>query len=313
MKKFSFLFVLLLTIGTVAQLSAQAERYTAQTVVDYANGHAKNGATDTHLSAIITINGAIPTPLGTINLNYSFDDGKNLIWLYMYYSPSMQKHFLYGISRVNAFGNAVNTAFEVDPALIGIDVLTAPKKEISTPILGSEFIEARLKTNASFNAFQQDYPDSQPNLIILTRLDDEQLSEFTMLNGEDPYWVVQYINEQDPNYPMLCFVNTKNDEVVCIRSKDITSVTEPKKPIESMSVVPNPSSSSMNTIHFKQPIAGGTLRMYNSLGTMVKDLTSLVNTTTTSLPLSTDGLPSGMYILQHQNGTQTFTTKFVIQ
>ncbi|MBL8004797.1 MAG: T9SS type A sorting domain-containing protein [Candidatus Kapabacteria bacterium] len=313
MKIIHLLLVAFLIFGFSISLHAQAERYTAQTVLDYVTGHSKNGSPDTKLTAVITINGSIPTPLGDINLNFTYADGKNLIWLYMFYSEAQQKHYLYGVSRVNAFGNAVNTAFDIDPALLNLDVESAPKLEVTTPILGSELIETRLKTNATYNAFKQEYPDSQPNFIILTRLDAEQLSEFTMLNGEVPYWVTQYVNSEDPNYLMQCFVNTKNEDVVCIRLKDITSVSEPKKSTEQLSVVPNPPSNSVAQIQFKQPVAGGTLRLYNTLGTIVKDLTPFVQNSTGSIPFSTLGLSSGMYLIQYQNGSESLTTTFVIQ
>ncbi len=313
MKKIHLLLVAFLIFGFTYSLHAQAERYTAQTVLDYVTGHSKNGSPDTKLTAVITLNGSIPTPLGSINLNFTYADGKNLIWLYMFYSEAQQKHYLYGVSRVNAFGNAVNTAFDIDPSLLNLDVESAPKLEVTTPILGSELIETRLKTNATYNAFKQEYPDSQPNFIILTRLDAEQLSEFTMLNGEDPYWVAQYVNSIDPNYQMQCFVNTKNEDVVCIRLKDITSVSEPTKSTEQLSVIPNPPSNSLAQIQFKQPIAGGTLRLYNTLGTVVKDLTPFVQNSMGSIPFSTSGLSSGMYLIQYQNGSQSLTTTFVIQ
>lgn len=313
MKKIHVLLATVLLFGISISLQAQAERYTAQTVLDYVTGHSKNGSPDTKLTAVITINGSIPTPLGNINLNFTYEDGKNLIWLYMFYSEAQQRHYLYGVSRVNAFGNAVNTAFDIDPALLDLDVESAPKLEIPTPILGSELIETRLKTNATYNSFKQEYPDSQPNFIILTRLDLEQLSEFTMLNGEDPYWVAQYVNSADPNYQMQCFVNTKNEDVVCIRLKDITSVTEPNNSIEQISIVPNPPSNSMGQIQFKKPISGGTLRLYNTLGTVVKDLTPLIQNSTGSIPFSTLGLSSGMYLIQYQNGSESISTTFVIQ
>jgi hypothetical protein len=69
----------------------------------------------------------------------------------------------------------------------------------------------------------------------------------------------------------------------------------------------------MAQIQFKQPIAGGTLRMYNTLGTIVKDLTPLVQNSTGSIPFSTHGLPSGLYLIQYQNGSESLTTTFVIQ
>jgi|GEM_PF-2963286 len=313
MKKIYLLLTVFLYFGITISLYAQAERYTAQTVLDYVTGHSKNGSPDTKLTAVITINGSIPTPLGNINLNFTYADGKNLIWLYLFYSESQQKHYLYGVSRVNVLGNAVNTAFDIDPSLINLEVDALPNQEITAPIFGSELIENRLKTNSTYNSFKQDYPDSQPNFVYLTRINIDQLSEFPMLNVDDPYWSVQYVDSEDPNYSMVCFVNTKNEEVVCIRLKDITSVSESKKSTEQLSVVPNPPSNSIAQIQFKQPITGGTLRLYNTLGIVVKDLTPLVQNSTGSIPFSTLGLSSGMYLIQYQNGSESLTTTFVIQ
>lgn len=314
MKTIYLLIFTVLVFCSFITVNAQValERYTAQTVLDYVTGHSKNGASDTYLVTVITSDAPIPTPLGNIKLSHNLSDGKSNVWVYIYYSPSTQNYFLYGVSRVNVLGNPTNTAFEIPQEALGFDPKEFTKKEITSPIMDSDKIEGLLKTNQTFNTFKQEHPDSQPNFVVLTKLEDVQVTEFPMLNGDDPYWTVQFVNSEDPNYPMTCFVNTKNDEVVCIRFKDITSVAEQVQTLK-LAIVPNPSSNYMATVHFSKSFAQGTIRLINSLGEVVKDLTPIAVNNSNQFSFSTVGIPTGMYLLSVQNGTETITTTFVIQ
>lgn len=313
MKKTSILFLCLIAVFSFSVSNAQLERYTPEVALDYVNGHAKNGAADTYLTTIVTVNGTIPTPLTPINLQYSFEDGKNLSWLYLYYSPSQTRFYLYAVTRLNVFGNITNTAFDVDPNLVDLDFETASKKELPNTFLATSSIITRLQTNAEFNKFRTDYPDTAPNYIALLKLEDEAANDFPQLNGTDPYWLVSYQNLNNLDASMTCFVNSENQDVLCVRFTDITSVEEQSSVNSKMVVAPNPVIGNTAAVQLPSLHPNGTLYLYNSIGEVVGNLSGFLRTSQLTIPISVSGLPSGMYYVRLQDGTTTFTTPLVIQ
>lgn len=313
MKKFQILFLFLFAVCTFSTSYSQLERYTPEVVLDYVNGHAKNGATDTYLTTIVTVNGTIPTPLTPIKLQYSFEDGKNLSWLYLYYSPSQTRFYLYAVTRLNVLGNITNSAFEVDPTLVDLDFETASKKDLPNTFLASSSIITRLQTNAEFNKFRTDYPDTAPNYVALLKLEDEAADDFPELNGTDPYWLVSYQNMDNLDASMTCFVNSENQDVLCVRFSDITSVEEQSSMNSKMVVAPNPVIGNTAAVQLPGLHPNGTLYLYNSIGEVVGNFSGYLRTSQLSIPISVSGLPSGMYYVRLQDGTTTFTTPLVIQ
>ncbi len=303
----------LLALFSFSVSNAQLERYTPEVVLDYVNGHAKNGASDTYLTTIASVNGTIPTPLAPIATNFSFADGKNLAWLYLYYSPSQTRFFLYAVTRLSVLGNVTNTAFEIEPSAVSLDTASASKKEIPNNFLSSALILPRLQTDAVFNKFRIDYPDTLPDYVSVLKLEDDDADEFPELNGNDPYWIVSYQDLNNFDASMFCFVNSENQDVLCIRLSDLTSVADQTSNTSKILVSPNPVQGSMAAVQLPKLFPNGTLYLYNSIGELVGDLSRYLRTSQLSIPISTSGLQSGMYYLRLQDGITTFTTPIVIQ
>lgn len=250
-----------------------------------------------------------------IDLTFDLTNGNATAWVYLFYSPSLQKSLPIGVIKLFVIYQA-----------IGIGELPLPIPDGLTDALdldgqysNSNQMVKRLETDTAYQRFRTELPGAKPNFLSLAELGD-----FSQLPGDfplnQPIWSIFFTGEQDST--MSCFVGANSGNVFCRRVSLPTSAV-PGSSIPgsdmSLSVVPNPANSSLSVgvriPDGKMLPADARMGLYNLRGEQVLDLSStLAGNNGLPLTFSTDALPSGNYYIRlHGQGIQPMTIPVAVE
>ena len=304
--------------AVVEPASAQLiSKFLALEEVDRATEIAKDSIGENAIMVGIATAGMIE--LGNFGTYEGFDPstGESTAWAYQFLNPSGTEGVGVGIAKF-IIGDPLVLAergndFDLDP-----DVL-----DMTGDYTNSDAFVEQLKKNATFQQYNQDYPDAIPEGIVLSWQPEalELLPENFPL--DKPIWGIFYNTNADvpDDSTLICFVSSGDGETHCVRF-DVSSVDDPTENHSGiyLSVAPNPAQKAGTvTMHIESLESGRVpyeVSLYNTLGQKVMDLNDRL------LPdaqggfvaeFSLDGLESGNYICRVVQGNNVRSTQFVVE
>lgn len=308
---------LALIVGTLLLLVGRTERAAAQAYpMKEGIPAATKKAQDTLAKDAILVGVGTVGNLNFSGINLTFDlqSGNATAWVYLFYSPSLQKSLPIAVIKLLVIYQAVGIGEIPLPIPDGLtDTL-----DLNGQAANSNQMVKRLETDTAYQRFRQELPGAKPNFLSLAELGDfSQLPVDFPLN--QPIWSIFFTGEQDST--MSCFVGANTGNAFCRRvSLPTTAVpgsTIPGSDL-SLTVLPNPANSSLSVgvrlPDGKSLPTDARMGLYNLRGEQVIDLTStLAGNNGLPLTFPTDALPSGSYYIRlHGQGIQPMTVPVAV-
>lgn len=312
-----FLLRIALAAG-VLFLLAGANRATAQ-AYPFKEGiaAATQKAQDTLAKDAILVGGGTVGDLDFSGINLTFDlkTGNATAWVYLFYSPSLQKSLPIAVIKLLVIYQAIGIGEIPLPIPDGLtDTLN-----MDGPYINSKEMVKRLETDTAYQRFRQELPDAKPSFLSVAELGD-----FSELPGDfplnQPIWSIFFTGEKDST--MSCFVGAKTGNAFC-RRISIPTTAVPGSNIAGsdlgLAVLPNPANASL-TVSVRLPEgkslpADARMGLFNLRGEQVLNLTATLSQSN-GMPVSfpTTALPSGNYYIRlHGQGIQPMTVPVAVE
>jgi hypothetical protein len=254
------------------------------------------GATDGKVMAVIGIGATVPVGPTEIKIAVNLETGRSPLWVYIVYSAALDTVTTVPIVRV--LGQCNDDLFP-DPGtadqLEGIRFAPLPNGYLEGTAL-----TARLKSDATFNAFRQQHPDSNATIVILATSDEQVLS----YPAGTPFWLFTWV-PADQSLGLTCVVHALTGETLCFGDDPTSVATEASE--RGFGIAPNPASADA-IVRVPQEWIGRriTIDAVNSTGQIVP-LVSEKQIFAPVVPINAGLLANGMWSLRVGDG-HTFQT-----
>lgn len=249
-----------------------------------------------------------------IDLTFDLQTGNATAWLYLFYSPSLQKTMPIGVIKLFI----IYQAFGIGEVPLPIPDGLTSAMNVSGQYFNSNQMVKRLETDTAYQRFRKELPGAKPSFLSVAELGD-----FTDLPGDfplnQPIWSIFFSGEKDST--MSCFVGANTGNAFCRRISQTTAVPGSGVAGSDMrlTVLPNPANSSLSVgvrlPDGKSLPADARMGLYNLRGEQVVDLSSTL-TESNGLPITfpTHMLPSGNYYIRlHGQGVQPMTVPVAVE
>ncbi len=220
-------------------------------------------------------------------------DGKAPVWIYAFYSPSLQTTGVCAMTKVLVAYIPVSAGEDTIPVMPGVE----PKLDLTGSYAGSDKLVEAIKANDEYKAHILEHPEAAPTLVTLTNMPAGEEGIPMEFPVDKPVWTVVM------DTTMVCLVATGTGETICqTLDVEIPSSVSTDKEMKGavVTVVPNPTSG-IARIGVTFPagtrnVGGATVALYDGLGRRVADLTeSFVRNDYRSADFDASELPDGVY------------------
>jgi len=250
-----------------------------------------------------------------IQLTFDLQTGNATVWVYLFYSPSLQKTMPIAVIKLFVIYQAMGIGEIPLPIPDGL----TKAMDMAGQYLNSNQMVKRLETDTAYQRFRSELPGAKPSFLSVAELGDfgDLPNDFPLTQ---PIWSVVFSGENDST--MTCFVGANTGSAFCRRiSQPTTAVPGSGIPGSDMSltVLPNPAHGSLSVgvrlPDGKSLPTDARMGLYNLRGEQVLDL-SPVLAGSNGLPMTfpTSALPSGNYYVRlHGQGVQPMTIPVAVE
>lgn len=299
--------------GVALSTNAEAQlisRYTSQQEVALATEVAQDTVSaDAILIAIATAGEIDLSPAGLPGsvAGFSDQDGTSAVWAYQFASPGGEEEGAVVVIKSGIFPTITQVE---DGNVYGVAPVAL---DLSGSFSGSDQFAARLRENAVYTAFREDYPDMLADAIVFTWEPDEELASIPATFPQThPLWAIFFNTDswEVGDSSLVCFVSSADGQSHCVRSNTTTSVpfSGSSTDVATVEILGNVVSSrdrrSLTAqIHAGENFAPTELGLYDATGRRVLDLFSQIpaagrTESTISIEIPVTGLPAGEYFLR---------------